>query len=185
MGVYDLPTSLRIGEVDYTIRSGWRAVMDIFSAFADPDLDGEMKTEIMIQILYPQWEQIPPRHLQEAVEKACEFLDCGMKPDQKNRPRTMDWEQDAPLILPAVNAVAGREVRLDPELHWWTFFGWYMSIGEGLFGSVLNIRQKKVKGKKLDKHEEEFYRDNHHIIDLKKAESEEVRKEKEDMLKYL
>ena len=48
MGAYDLPTSLRIGEVDYAIRSGWRAVMDIFSAFADPDMDPEMKTDIMM-----------------------------------------------------------------------------------------------------------------------------------------
>lgn len=185
MGVYDLPTSLRIGEVDFPIRCGWRAVMDIFAAYADPDLDDEMKTEIMLQILYPDWEKIPPQLLPEAISKACEFLDCGMKPDKKNRPRTMDWEQDAAIILPAVNAVAGREVRLDPNIHWWTFFGWYMSISDSLFSSVLSIRQKKAKGKKLEKYEEEFYRENKALIDLKQPESEEIRKEKENILKWL
>ena len=185
MGVYDLPTSLRVGEVDYSIRYGWRAVMDIFAAFADPELDDEQKTDVMVQILYQEWQNIPQRYLQEAVEKACVFLDCGLKPDRKNRPRTMDWEQDAALIIPAVNRVAGREIRLEPDLHWWTFFGWYMNIGDGLFASVLNIRGKKAKGKKLEKYEEEFYRENKHLIDLQKAESEEVRQEKENLMKWL
>lgn len=185
MGAYDLPTSLPIGGVDFPIRYGWRTAMDIFAAFNDPDLDEDMKTDVMLRILYPNWMDIPPRGIQEAIEKACYFLDCGMKPDKKNRPRTMDWEQDAPLIIPAVNSIAGKEVRLDPNIHWWTFFGWYMSIGDGLFASVLHIRSKKAKGKKLEKHEEEFYRENKSIIDLRMAESEEVRQEKEDILKWL
>ena len=97
----------------------------------------------------------------------------------------MDWEQDAAIIIPAVNSVAGREIRLDPGIHWWTFFGWYMSIGDGLFASVLRIRSKKAKGKKLEKWEEEFYRENRHLIDLKQVETDEVRQEKENILKWL
>lgn len=185
MGVYDLPTSLLIGEVAFPIRYGWRAVLDIFAAYADPDLDDEMKTETMLQIIYPDWDSIPTNLIPEAIEKACEFLDCGMKPDKKNRPRTMDWEQDAAIIISAINSVAGREIRLDPDIHWWTFFGWYMSIGDSLFSSVVRLRQKKAKGKKLEKHEEEFYRENQKIIDLKKPESEEVRQEKENIMKWL
>lgn len=185
MGVYDLPTSLEIGEVVFPIRYGWRAVMDIFAAYADPELDDEMKTEIMLQILFPDWERIPPQCMAETVEKACGFLDCGMKPDTKNRPQTMDWEQDAAIIIPAINSVAGREIRLDPDIHWWTFFGWYMSIGDSLFSNVLNIRQKKAQGKKLEKYEEEFYQENKQIIDLKKPDSEEIRQEKENLLKWL
>lgn len=185
MGAYDLPTSLEIGEVSFPIRYGWRAVMDIFAAYADPELDDEMKTETMLQIFYPDWDKIRPEFLTEAIEKACAFLDCGMKPDKKNMPRTMDWEQDAAIIIPAVNSVAGREIRLDPDIHWWTVFGWYMSISDSLFSSVINIRQKKAKGKKLEKYEEEFYRENQKIIDLRKPESEEVRQEKENLLKWL
>lgn len=185
MGAYDLPTSLRIGEVDFPIRCGWRAVMDIFAAFADPELDAQEKTDVMLQILYKDYQLIPPARIPEAAEKACEFLDCGIRAEKKHRPRTMDWIQDAGLIFPAINRVAGREVRTDPDIHWWTFFGWYMSIGDGLFASVLHIRQKKAQGKKLEKHEEEFYRENRALIDLKQAESEEIRKEKENLMKWL
>ena len=49
----------------------------------------------------------------------------------------MDWDQDAPLIVPAINKVLGGEVRAMPYLHWWTFVGAYMEIGEGVFSSVL------------------------------------------------
>ena len=87
--------------------------------------------------------------------------------------------------MPAVNAVAGKDVRCDPNLHWWTFFGMFMNVEGGLFGNVLHIRQKKAKGKKLEKQEEEFYRENRKIIDLGKKETSEVRAEKDNILKYL
>lgn len=185
MGAYDLPTSLKIGEVGFPIRYGWRAALDIFAAFNDLALDKEQRTEVLLKVLYPGWQMIPCHRLPEAVEKGCEFLACGVSAEKKNRPRSMDWEQDAALIIPAINAVADREVRMDPDIHWWTFFGWYMSIDNGLFATVLYIRQKKAKGKKLEKHEEEFYRENRHLIDLKLQDSEEVRQEKENILKWL
>ena len=185
MTAYDLPTSLKIGEVAYSIRTGWRTVMDIFAALNDPELDAEMQTETMLRILYVDYIKIPPQHMQEAVEKACEFLDCGIKPDKTNRPRTMDWEQDAALIIPEINNVSGCEIRMNPDIHWWTFFGWYMSIGSGLFASVLSIRRKKQKGQKLEKYEEEFYRENRHLIEMKRADSKEIREEKENILKWL
>ena len=185
MNSYDLPTSLTIGEVAYSIRYGWRAVMDIFAAFNDPDLDDEAKTDVMLRILYPDWQEIPFYDLKEAVEKACEFLDCGQQEKEGPRPRLLDWEQDAPLIVPAVNAAAGMDIRCNPNLHWWTFWGAFMNAEGGLFGSVLRVRQKKAKGKKLDKAEEEFYRDNRKLVDLRAKETAEIRAEKDNILQYL
>lgn len=80
---------------------------------------------------------------QEACQKACEFIDCGIKNDGKPRPRTMDWEQDAPIIIPAVNKVNNAEVRATDYMHWWTFFGLYMEIGESTFSTVVSIRDKR------------------------------------------
>ncbi len=185
MTAYDLPTSLTIGEVSYPIRYGWRAILDIFSAFSDPELDDEMRMTVMIQILYPEWKKIPAERIPEAAQKAMEFIDCGQKPKEGKKHRVMDWEQDGTMIIPAVNQIAGREVRMDPNIHWWTFFGWYMSIGDSLFSSVLRVRSKKAEGKKLDKWEEQFYRNNKSLVDLQRLESEEIQKEKQDMLKWL
>ena len=41
-----------------------------------------------------------------------------------------------------------------------------MEIGECTFSTVVSIRSKRAKGKKLDKWEEEFYRENRKMIDL-------------------
>lgn len=185
MSVYDLPTSLTIGEVDYRIRYNWRAVLDALAACADPELDDRDKAECLIKIMFPDWVAIPTDKLEEACQKVSDFIDCGQKDDGKTKPKMIDWEQDAQIIIPEVNKIAGKEVRLEPDIHWWTFFGWFMGIGDGLLASVLHIRQKKVKHKKLEKWEQEFYNANKDLIDLRVPETEEIRKEKDDLLKWL
>lgn len=184
MSIYTLPTSLTIGEVVYPIRYQWTAILDILSACADNRLDDQTKAIAMLQILFPDWNKIPPERLQEACEKACEFIDCGQKED-KPRPKMIDWDQDARIIISEINKVAGREIRLDPDIHWWTFWGWFMGIGEGLLASVLHIRRKKSQGKKLEGWEQEFYKENRSLIDMKTPESPEVRAEKDSILRWL
>ncbi len=185
MSRWELPKTLNVGGRDYLIRYQFTAILDILSAYSDPELDDEEKTEVMLAILYPDYPQIPQEHLSEAVRKGCEFIDCGQKRDDKPRPKLMDWDQDADIIIPEINKVAGMEIRANPELHWWTFWGFFMSIGDGLFASVLHVRRKKRNGKKLDKWEEEFYRENMSLVDLRSPESEEIKAEKAALLKML
>ncbi len=173
MSAYDLPTSLIIGGVGFPIRSGWRAIVDILMACADPELDEETKALVMLQIFYPGWADIPESSISEAIEKACSFIDCGQKDDGKPRPKMIDWAQDAPIIIPEVNKIAGREVRIDPNIHWWTFFGWFMGIGEGVLSNVLSIRQKLRKGEKLEKWEREYYMENRAMCDLEQPHTSE------------
>lgn len=162
---YYLPESLKVGGVEYEIREDYRCALDILSALGDESMTDEQKTQSVIEILY--WPIIPPEeHLQEAFEKAVWFLDCGIEHDDTSKPRTMDWEQDAAIIFPAVNKVAGFDTRKPVLTHWWTFYGWFMEIDDGLFSQVLAIRQKKAKGKKLDKWELEFLRENEKLCSL-------------------
>lgn len=174
MTAYELPTSLNISGVDFSIRTDFRAVIDILIAWNDPELDEQAKAVVMLQILYEDWKNIPPECLTEACQKACEFIDCGQTDDSnKPKPRLMDWEQDGDMIIPAVNKVARKEVRAVPYMHWWTFFGYFMESGECLFNTVVGIRSKKAKGERLDKWEKKFYHDNKNIIDIKTRLSEE------------
>lgn len=72
------------------------------------------------------------------------------------------------MLFPAVNKVAGVEVRSLPYLHWWTFLGYFQAIDhDDLFSHVLSIRQKRAKGKKLEKWEQEFYKNNRNLCSLK------------------
>lgn len=163
---YNLPLSLRVRGVDYEIREDFRPALDILSAFSDDSLTDGQKIQAAVEILF--WPIIPPEeHLQEAFEKAVWFLDCGIEQDDTIRPRTMDWEQDAAIIFPAVNKVAGFDTRSPVLTHWWTFYGWFMEIDDGLFSQVLAIRQKRAKGKRLDKWEQEFLKDNEKLCNLK------------------
>ena len=169
MTMYDLPTSLTVGGVEYKIRSDFRAVIDVLIAMNDPELNDQGRSTVILKIMYPDWREIPAEFRQEAVQKASEFIDCGQKSDGRKHTRMIDWEQDAPLIIPAVNSVSHMEVRAIPDLHWWTFFGWFMEIGESVFSNVLRIRGQKSRGKKLDKAEQEWYRQNRHLVDFQQT----------------
>lgn len=182
---WTLPKSLNVGGKEYSIRYNFGAVLDVLAAYSDPDLDDDEKAEVLLTIIYPNLADIPQEHIHEAMQKACEFIDCGQKNDGKPKPKVMDWNQDADIIIPAINKVAGAEVRSNPDLHWWTFWGYFMSIGDSLFSSVLHIRRKISSRKKLDKWEEEFYRENKSMIDIKMPETEEEKAEKARLLKIL
>lgn len=84
----------------------------------------------------------------------------------------MSWEQDFDMIISPVNRIAGCEVRSLPYLHWWSFLSYYMEIGDCLFAQVVAIRDKKARGKPLDKQEREFYRRNRKMVDLKTTYTE-------------
>lgn len=179
MNAYNLPKSLTVCGKEYEIRWDFRAVLDILIAMNDPELDGAHKTMVMIQILYPGWRDIPHSDIEEAAKMACKFIDCGEKEDSQRKPKLIDWEQDAAIIIPAVNSVAHTDVRAAKQLHWWTFWAYFMEIGESVFSSVISIRSKKAKGKKLEKWEQEYYRENRNMIDFrtkKTTETEELKR---------
>lgn len=178
MKPWKLPTSLEIGGVGYPIRSDYRDILKILDVLGDPGYEEDEKSMIFLIIFFPTYKEIPRDKYQEAMNKAVEFIDMGMKGDgDKKRPATMHWGKDATIIIPAVNRVLGTEVRSLEYMHWWTFLGAYLEIGESLFSSVLGIRQKKAKGKKLEKYEQEFYRENKQLVDLEpevKRSEEEI-----------
>lgn len=149
------------------------SITDILIAMNDPELDEQGKTLVMLKIIYPGWKKIPPEHLEEAAKKACEFIDCGQADDGIHRPRLIDWEQDWNLIIPAVNRVAGKEVRAYPSIHWWTFYSWFMEIGESTLSTIIHIRSKKAKGQKLDKWESDFCKENPKLVNLETKYSQE------------
>lgn len=188
MTAWELPTSLSVSGRDYGIRTDYRVILDILSAMNDPEIFEPGMTErekdmertlTMLQILYVDFDSMSPKDWQEAADKAKDFIDCGIRDDGKPKPRLMDWDQDAPLIVPAVNKAAKMDVRSVEYMHWWTFFGFYMEIGECLLATVVNIRDKKRRGKKLEKWEKEFYQNNKALVDLKSKREERSEEEKE------
>ena len=165
---YSLPKSLRIGGKDYAIRYDFRPVLDICAALEDPDLDLKEKAIVACAIFYPDSDEIPPEHLREAVEKCYWFIGGGEETSGKKGPRLVSWEKDVKHIIAPINRVLGQEIRDIPEggLHWWTFLAAYMEIGDCTFAQIVRIRKLMAEGKKLDKHDREWYRQNAHLVNI-------------------
>ncbi len=161
-----LPTHLDVDGKSRAIRSDYRNILRIISAYEAPELKDYEKFLICLKRLYVDFSDIPIDAYEEAYRAATTFIECQVKPD-KPGPTVVDWNKDAQMIFAAVNKVAGREVRAENYLHWWTFLGYFQSIDrDDLWGLVLTIRQKKAKGRKLEKYEAEFFNANRSLCEI-------------------
>ena len=182
----ELPTSITLGDVDYPISTDYRVALTIFDALGDPDLQDKEKAYIMLECLFDDYTAIPREYLAEACEKAALFLDGGVKQKNTNDKPIISWTQDEQLIFAAVNKVAGREVRAEQYMHWWTFLSLFQEIDDkSLLSTVIQLRQKKNKGKKLEKWETEFYKAHKDMIDLKRRYSKAELAEREAINRLL
>ncbi|MDO5125333.1 MAG: Gp15 family bacteriophage protein [Ruminococcus sp.] len=179
-----LPTSLEVGGQQYAVRSDFRVVLNVFQALNDPELSDRDKAYVMLRCIYVN--EILREHLKEAIERAVWFMDGGDMPKSKpSSKQTFDWEYDESLYFPAINKVAGKEVRSSDYMHWWTFLGYFNEVGEGLFSSVMNIRNKLANGKKLDSWERDFYNKNKDLINIRTAQDKADIAETEEALKEI
>ncbi len=175
--MYELPKSLDVCGVEYEIRSDFRAVLDICAALSDIDLNDQEKAFVCLDIMYPSFEDMPPEHYEEAIKKCFWFINCGSEEDNTRKaPKLMDWEQDFQYIVAPINRVLGTEIRAAEYLHWWSFISAYYEIGDCTFAQIVRIRDKKAKGKKLDKSEQEWYKNNRKLVDMRQSFSEQEKK---------
>ena len=152
----------------YDIRTDYRAALDVCNALADPALSDREKAYAVLVIIYPDFDGMPPAHHQEALEKAIEFINAGeAESGTPKRPKLVDWQQDFKFIVAPVNKVIGHDIRGRETLHWWTFLSAYMEIGDCTFAQIVRIRDALARGKKLDKTDREWYRQNRAIVDIK------------------
>lgn len=175
--MYGLPKSLMVKGIEHPIRWNYEAVLDIISALNDPELEDNEKAYVCLFIMYEDFEEISPDDYEAAFQAAFEFIDNGVEDERKSRVKMVDFEQDARLMFPAINRVAGKEIRQEEGIHWWTFLGWFMEIGDCTYSQVLSIRSKKSKGKKLEKWEQEFYDQNRKTVDIQVRLTEEEKEE--------
>ena len=118
---YTLPKTVIVGGREYSIRSDYRAILDICEALTDPELSSEEKSAVVLYIFYPELEDMPVEDWQEAAKQCVWFINCGEdRRGQRPTPKLMDWGQDFRYIVAPINRVLGKEVRELEYLHWWT-----------------------------------------------------------------
>ena len=139
-------------------------VLDVFSILEDYSITQSERLLSALIIFYEDIEDFDDIYnlgdVEQAVEKMFEFFNAGRQSGKSMNRKLIDWEKDSAIIASAVNNVAHKEIRAEEYLHWWTFMGYYMSVGESTLSTIVSIRDKTLRNKKLEKWEREFKRDN-------------------------
>jgi len=190
--MFQLPTTVQVDGKDYNIRNkgDFRVILDCFNAINDTELDETYRILTALIIFYEdiQDEEDLIKTFGDNLEKACTemflFFTCN-QPESNNKPqpKLVDWVKDEQILCSAINQVANTEVRSQPYIHWWTFMGYYMGIGESTFATVVGIRHKIITNTKLMDYEKKFKRENPQFFvwDSKSIEQ----KEAEDYIRML
>lgn len=174
--IYSLPYSVEIDGQTINIRNNcdFRVVLDVIEALNDDEMNDDERLRCALYIFYgEELEKISD--FETATKEMMKIINGGEEEvEQDNKPQLMDWKHDFSYIAPPVSKTLGYDVRLpDRYTHWWTFLGGYMEIGECTFANIISIRSKKTKGQKLEKWEQDFYRENKKAVDLPRKLSKE------------
>ena len=161
-----LPASVQVCGTEYEIRSDYRVILDICAALSDAELSEKEKALVALDIFYPDFSVMPQEHYQGAMQQCFEFINCGDQQQSRPAPKLIDWEQDFKYIVAPINRIMGQEIRTMEYLHWWTFIAAYYEIGECLLAQIVRIRNKKTRGKPLDKFDREWYQQNRELVDM-------------------
>lgn len=177
--MWDLPIAIEINGKSHPIRNkcDYRVVLDVICALNDNELTDEEKVKCALLIFYEDISAID--NFEAAIKEMFRIINGGeeQEENQEQKPQLMDWQHDFPQLAPPISRVLGYDVRTpDKFTHWLSFLGGYQEIGECTFSTIVSIRSKRAKGKKLDKWEEEYIREHRKMVELPRkltAEEEE------------
>lgn len=175
----NLPITVEIDGKEYSItnKCDYRMVLDVICALNDKEMSDDMKMRCALYIFYDDIK--PCRDMNKAISEMFKIIgydDTQEDGKEESKPKLMDWEHDFKYLVSAVNRILGYDVR-NPEIytHWYTFLSAYFEIGECTWSTVVSIRTKIAKGKKLEQWEKDFYRNNKDMVKLPMTLSEDDR----------
>lgn len=167
--MYTLQTSVVINDKEFHITNDgdFRMVLDCFNALNDEEMSEDMRVLASLLIFYNEFNSLDDLMdyqdiLNDLAKAMYKFFNCGQdkSPGAETNYALIDWDKDAHMVCSAVNTVANKEIRAIEYVHWWTFMGYYMSVGDSVLATVVGIRHKIMAHKKLEKWEKEYKRDN-------------------------
>lgn len=167
LNLWALPHSLDVSGISCPINADFRDVLEVISYLNSDDADPLESRYVALSLFFKDLSAIPQENYVDAFRAMVEFISLGEDDSSSPRRKLIDWEQDQGIIAAEVNKVAGQEVRSLEFLHWWTFVGYFNCIGEGQLSTIVSIRDKLQRGKKLEKWEQTFYKENKKTIDFK------------------
>lgn len=177
-----LPVEIEIDGEKYPInkKGDYEVILDVIEVLIDNELTEQERIGTALCIFY---DFNIPSNIETAVNEMYKFINYGEEEKTNTSVKPiMNWSKDFPLLTAPINRVVGYDIRSRDYVHWWTVVSAYMEIGKCTFQTIISIRDKKRKGKKLDKWEEEFYKENRSKIDLSVDFSPDEEKYFKDLL---
>ena len=184
--MYSLPTKIKIRDNEFRIRNDgdYRMVLDCFSALQDAELTKDERVISCLIIFYNDIQCLEDVYtlfydeemMSTAIKEMFNFFNCGQENVGSNQQyQLIDWEKDSQIVCSAINNVAKIEIRSLEYCHWWTFMGYYVSIGDSVLSMIVGIRYKIATGKKLEKYEKDFRKDNpqYFMVDYRTVEQKD------------
>lgn len=175
------PTFVEICGKRYDIRNrcDYRVVLDATKALEDKEEENDFRLYCALYIFYQNPEKLPnifllsdekeAKILNEAIEKMMCIINLGepIKKEKNPQPKVVDWSRDFKNIAAPLSHILGYSVRDENSYtHWYDFAASFSEIKECYWSEIVKIRMKRIKGKPLDKSEQEFYREHKEDIDL-------------------
>ena len=187
--MYELPITVTVSGIEHPIRNNadYRLILDIIAACQDDDLSRQEQTVTALILFYEELNDIQDifdlfEDANVAADEMLFFIGLNDKKIGYTLPhKIIDWEADELLIVSAINNVAGTEIRALDYLHWWTFIGYYMAVGESSLSTVVGIRDKIARGKKLENYEKEFKQRNPEYFMIKQPKTIEQKDLEEEL----
>lgn len=197
--MYELPTTVDVFDRTYQIRENgdYRLILEVVTVCNNPDFTKDEQAVAALTLFYDNIDTAEDvfnefestELLQEAVKQMMIFISCGEdnSTGYKTKHKLIDWKSDEKLIVSAINPMLGqgKDVRMIPYMHWWTFISYYMGIKESALSTVVGIRSKIVKGKKLETYEQEFRQDNPEYFNWQQSEKTQDEKDFENYIKNI
>lgn len=152
MNAWTLPVCVTVGGQPRAVYTDYRDILYLLNWLDGPRgaaLRPDERWYVALALFYRDFAALDPALYPEAAAALAAFLAAG-QPAAPAGPRLIDWQKDAGLIVAGVNRAAGCEVRALPYLHWWSFIAWFAAIGEGALATVVAIREKLARGKRLE-----------------------------------
>lgn len=174
LDLWVLPKDAVLQGETYALHTDYRDILEIIACLANKELPEIFRWQIALALFYTPMP--PAEHRRDAMEYLAEFIQGGSVSD--NAPPLLSWQQDAGAIIADINRVSGREIRREKYIHWWTFLGWFHSIGQGQLSCLVGIRSKLRRGEKLDVAEQAFFKSHRNQV-LLQQESPQARSEKQ------
>lgn len=80
MQIVGIPKSLTVNGIKYVVRTDFRDILAVLSAFNDPELEDKEKVYICLLIIYRDFNSLPQKDYEEAFKAALDFIENALTP---------------------------------------------------------------------------------------------------------